>query len=311
MMHRYHTIASPRLVSVVLVILVISGCAYQLGDLENPGRGFNLVSEGAEIEMGMEAANEIESEIRIIRNPEIQQYITNLGQYLVQYSRRPNLRYAFKVVDTDEINAFALPGGFIYINRGLIVEADSEAELAGVIAHEIGHVVARHGAKRMSQIIALQLGLSVFESLSDQDRRTQITALVAQALATGFLLKNSRDNERQADDLGTETLYRAGYDPIALARFFDKLSQQYSPSSIEVFLSTHPSPGERVGNVQALIATFPPRPYVTDTPQFDHIKQMLSANTLSAPQTRQKQGVPQAPRRRMRPGAVGGSYRRR
>lgn len=272
---------SRRLVVAFAVFLLIGsgGCAYQLGNLENPQSGFNFIPQDMEIEMGWEAANEIEGEEDVLKNAQIQQYLSTLGQRLVQYSRRPDIAYQFKVIASDDINAFALPGGFIYVNSALIEEADNEAELAGVLAHEIGHVVARHGAKRMSKLIALQLGFALFWELSDQEQEDEWKLLLADAIATGFLLKNSRDDERQADDLGTETLYRAGYDPIALAYFFDKLRKEHDPSAIETFLSTHPSPGERINNVQALIATFPPNPAaITDTAEFQEMKYLASGH---------------------------------
>lgn len=309
-MRKYaHMLRYKQVVLIIFTVILVWGCAaYQPGSLEDPG-GFNIISQTTEIQMGLEAAQEIETEVRIIEDPYIQNYMNNLGQYLAQYSRRPNLAYQFKVVDTDEINAFALPGGFIYINRGLIVEAQNEAELAGVIAHEIGHVAARHGAKRMSTLIAFQLGFAAFERMSDQDRDTEIKLLIAQAIATGFLLKNSRDNERQADDYGTENLYLAGYEPMALARFFDKLGRDYSPSRIEVFLSTHPSPGERVRNVQRLVATFPPKPYTTDTPEFQQVKYVLrSRNFKTLPQKGHHRY--NFPRGTLRQKAIG-SYRRK
>lgn len=293
---------------VVFVLFLGGGCSYQLGNLHNPGGGFNLIPQGTEIQIGMEAAAEIETEERVLSDTYIQHYMNRLGQKLVQNSRRPDIAYQFKVIDSDEINAFALPGGFIYVNRGLIAEASNEAELAGVISHEIGHVAAKHGAKRMTKMLALQLGMAVFWELSDKERDTQLKLLVANAIATGFLLKNSRDNERQADDLGTETLYKAGYDPIAMAHFFDKLGREYSPSRVEVFLSTHPSPGERAKNVEWLIASFQPKPYATDTPEFQNVKQRLTSGSGSAPQSGN------LPRRQsLKQKAIGrpGTYRRR
>ena len=293
---------------VVFVLLLGGGCSYQLGNLNNPGGGFNLIPQGTEIQIGMEAASEIESEENVLTDSYVQNYVNRLGQKLVQYSRRPDIAYQFKVIDTDEINAFALPGGFIYVNTGLITEASNEAELAGVISHEIGHVAAKHGAKRMTKLIALQLGFAAFWELSDHDQETEIKLLIANAIATGFLLKNSRDNERQADDLGTETLYKAGYDPIAMAHFFDKLGKDYSPSAVEVFLSTHPSPGERVKNVEWLITSFQQKPYITDSPEFQDVKQRIASGSTLAPQPAN------APRGQgLKQKAVGrpGSYRRR
>jgi predicted Zn-dependent protease len=302
-MNHFKMLRYKHVMTTIFVVIFLWSCAYQPGSLENPERGFNLVSQSMEIQMGMEAAREVESEMKIMNDPQIQNYISSLGQRLVQYSRRPDIGYQFKVVDTDEINAFALPGGFIYINRGLIQEAESEAELAGVVGHEIGHVVARHGAKRMSKLIALQIGFTVFEAMSDRDRQTQIQLLLAQALATGYLLKNSRDSERQADDLGAENLYRAGYEPLAMAQFFDKLGHGSNPGAIDTFFSTHPNPGERIRNVEALIATFPPKPYITDTPEFQRIKQMLASKSSTGRSNRQQRARP-------RQRAIGNSRRR-
>ncbi len=308
MMNRFkvlHDTQNTRIVLTTFIIIIVGGCAYQPGSFEDPW-GFNIVSQSTEVQMGQEAAREIETEVRIVTDPQVQNYISKIGQHLVQTSRRADIVYQFKVVDTEEINAFALPGGFIYVNRGLITEAGNEAELVGVIAHEIGHVASRHGAKRMSTLIAVQMGFAVFQEMSDNDRSTQIKLLIANALATGFLLKNSRDYERQADDYGAENLYLAGYDPMGMARFFDKLAQQHSPSSIEVFLSTHPSPGERVRNVEALVATFPPKSYITDTPEFQQVKHLLSGRNFSTP-LRQKRTVPGG---RLRQKVIGGPRRR-
>ena len=292
----YRTLTQRRfmLVFVALTVMRVSGCAYQPGSFGDLTGGFNLIPQDMEIQIGAEAATEVEAEERVFNQPYIQDYINSLGQRLAQASRRPDIAYQFKVIDTDDINAFALPGGFIYVNRGLIEEAGSEAELAGVLAHEIGHVAARHGAKRMSKLITLQLGFALFWELSEKERDEELGLMIADAIATGFLLKNSRDDERQADDLGTETLYYAGYDPIALAYFFDKLAKEHSPSAIETFLSTHPSPGERIQNVQALIATFPPNPQaISDTSAFQDIRQSLTGTRPSiqqyAPQNRLRQ----------------------
>ena len=197
----YRTLTQRRfmLVFVALTVMRVSGCAYQPGSFGDLTGGFNLIPQDMEIQIGSEAANEVETEEQVFNQPYIQDYVNMLGQRLAQASRRPDISYQFKVIDTDDINAFALPGGFIYVNRGLIEEAGSEAELAGVLAHEIGHVAARHGAKRMSKLIALQLGFALFWELSEKERDEELGLMIADAIATGFLLKNSRDDERQAE----------------------------------------------------------------------------------------------------------------
>jgi predicted Zn-dependent protease len=218
------------------------------------------LTEQQEIELGREAAAQVEKQQPMVQNEEVESYIDRLGQFLVEYSGRRNIKYQFKVVDSTQINAFALPGGFIYVNRGLIEEADNESELAGVIAHEIGHVVERHSVDQVKRAQLTGLGLSMLDIfLGGRGVTGQIANIAGQMVATGAFLKYSRDAEREADQVGAKNVYDAGYDPHGMITFFEKLSRlgQSHPNAIEGFFSTHPSPEERVQNISELIASFP------------------------------------------------------
>ncbi len=236
-------------------VFFLSGCAgYQPGQLEKATSGFNLLSQHEEVAFGVEFSRQFESSNRIITDWNWQNYVNTIGQRLVRASRRPNLSYRFKVVDTDVINACAFPGGFIYVNRGLISAAANEDEVAGIIAHEIGHVAAKHGARAMSRQLLINLGLLTLEDLTEEDKDQQIYLMVAQIFAQGFSMKYSRDDERQADDLAVETLYYAGYDPVAWIDFLARMEQGNS-SSFNLLRSTHPNTSERVRNVYSTFNT--------------------------------------------------------
>ncbi|MEB3267339.1 MAG: M48 family metallopeptidase [Leptolyngbya sp.] len=178
------------------------------------------------------------------RDPEIVAYVNRIGQSLAATSERPpndNFQYTFQIVDDDAVNAFATSGGFVYINRGLMLEADNEAELAGVMAHEIGHIVGRHSINRMREL-ALARGIAGGLGVN-QD------ALVGLGVELALFLPNSRSAEYEADTLGFHNMGRAGYDQRGFITFMQKLGEGGSPPE---FLSTHPNPDNRVGNLQAM-----------------------------------------------------------
>ena len=163
---------------------------------------FGGISEAQEIELGREAATMIEADLQLLDDQRVGDYVSRLGQALVARSGRAELSYAFTVVDSPEINAFALPGGFIYVNRGLIEAAENESELAGVLGHEIGHVVARHGVDQMQRAQIASLGLGVLGSLLGRGRAASIGNMAGELVAGGAFMKFSRDAEREADQLG-------------------------------------------------------------------------------------------------------------
>jgi predicted Zn-dependent protease len=192
-------------------------------------------------------------------------------------SKRNQIAYTFHVVDSDEVNAFAVPGGYLYVNRGLIEAADSESELAGVLGHEIGHVVGRHSARQMTQ----QLGLAVIASMALGEDPGLIAQLTAQILATGAITSYSRDMESEADGYGVQELYDAGIDPNGLATFFDKLVAMRGGEgggTLEKFFSTHPDPGARASAVRSQAARLPAKPGLRqDSPAFQSTKARVLA----------------------------------
>jgi predicted Zn-dependent protease len=237
------------------------------------------MSEAQEIELGRQAAAEVERTQPLLDDTVVNAYIKGLGLHLVEYCGRPNIEYHFKVIDTPEVNAFALPGGFVYVNRGLIEKAGNESELAGVLAHEIGHVVGRHSVEQVKRAQLTGLGLGVLDMiLGGRGTAASIANMASQMVASGAFMKYSRDAEREADRLGARNLYDAGFDPRGMVTFFQKLDamRKREPNVIEAFFSTHPSPDERVKNVSDLIRSFPPKegPF-TDSGKLEQIQARL------------------------------------
>jgi predicted Zn-dependent protease len=220
------------------------------------------MTEAQEIELGRQAAAEVENEQPLIEDAVVNAYVKGLGLHLVEYCGRTDIEYHFKVIESPEVNAFALPGGFIYVNKGLIQKAENESELAGVLAHEIGHVVARHSVDQVKRAQMTGLGLGVLDMiLGGRSTAANLANIASQMVASGAFMKYSRDAEREADRLGARNLYDAGFDPQGMVTFFQKLDamREREPNVIEAFFATHPSPDERVENLSGLIESFPPK----------------------------------------------------
>jgi predicted Zn-dependent protease len=209
-----------------------------------------LLSETDEIQLGHQTDAEVVQEYGIYEDAKLTAYLNDICQRLGKISHRPNLTYHFKVVDVSVVNAFAVPGGYVYFTRGILASLNDEAELAGVMGHEIGHIAARHSARQYSQAQLAQLGLGVGMIFAEK-----IPALSELGqLGVGMLfLRFSRDNERQADDLGVEYSSKAGYDATQMASFFETL-ERMNPGSdrtgLPSWFSTHPSPEDRVQAVR-------------------------------------------------------------
>jgi predicted Zn-dependent protease len=214
-----------RLLSSLLVAclaLILAGCA------RNPVSGqqdFVMMSESQEIAMGRSADAEVRQQYRVYDNPALQRYVNDVGQKIAKRSHRPNLVYHFTVLDTPEINAFALPGGYVYITRGIMAYLNSEAELAAVLGHEIGHVTARHGVRQQSAAQAANIGLSV-ASIFVPELNTQIGHDLSNLFGGALLSGYGRDHELEADRLGAEYLARTDYDPQAMIRVIGVLKNQ-------------------------------------------------------------------------------------
>ena len=232
----------------------LSGCAI------NPATGKNqlmLVSEEQGIAMGRQADTAIIATIGLYPDAAWQTYIQKFGERLAATSERPDLPWTFRVVDDPAVNAFAVPGGFIYVTRGLLAHVTSEAELASVVGHEIGHVTARHTAAEMSKQQLMGVGLAVGSIASSQV--AQYADMANQALGVLYL-KYSRDDESQADELGLRYMRRANYDPRQMPEVFvmlERLSASEGGGRLPEWLATHPSPGNRVDAINQQIATLP------------------------------------------------------
>lgn len=242
------------------------------------GKGVNFYSLEKEIALGKQLAQEVERSSKLIDDPVVTEYINRVGQNLVRNSDA-RVPFTIKVIDSDEVNAFALPGGFFYVNSGLILRAQEESELAGVMAHEISHVTARHGTKnatkgQIAQLATIPLlllgpagvaGYGLYEGLNI-------------ALPLTFL-KFSRDAEREADFLGLQYMYKAGYDPNAYITFFERIQadEKRRPGTIPKVFSTHPPTPERIENAQKEIARILPNrtEYIVTTSEFDSVKERL------------------------------------
>jgi predicted Zn-dependent protease len=237
----------------------------------------NWYSLEKQIEMGRGYAQQVESSTKLISDPEITEYINRIGQNLVRNSDA-QVPFTIKVVDTDDINAFALPGGFFYVDTGLILAADNEAELAGVMSHEIAHVAACHLARENTRGQLMQLA-SIPLIFVGGGIGYAAQSLASMAIPMGFL-KFARSFESEADFLGVEYLYRAGYDPQALTSFFEKIKamEKHKPGTLAKTFETHPQTPDRIAKTQQEINTLlPPEPmYKLDTSEFQDIKTRLA-----------------------------------
>jgi len=238
----------------------------------------NWVSLEKEIAMGNQIAGEFEQTARMIDDPVVSEYVDRIGQNLVKHSDA-KVPFHIKVVDTDEVNAFAFPGGYFYVNKGLILAADSEAERAGVMAHEISHVTARHATQRMSKAQYLQL--AAIPALFVGGYWTQ--TLIQQGMGLGLnleLMGITRNSEREADQLGIQYLWNSGYDPNAFVSFFEKMQEQEKskPGKLAGWFRTHPSTDDRIMASLDEQRYLPEKDnYVLNTSEFDRVKARLLA----------------------------------
>jgi len=250
----------------------------------NVGKGLDFYSLEHEIALGKQLAQEVDKSAKFINDPVINEYVNRVAQNLVRNSDA-RVPFTIKVIDSDVVNAFALPGGFFYVNSGLILHADEESELAGVMAHEIAHVCARHGTKQATKGEIVNLasipamifipyswaGYAIYQGMNF-------------AIPLTFL-KFSRDDEREADYLGLQYMYKAGYDPNSFVSFFEKVEadEKKQPGTIPKVFATHPPTPDRIESIQKEIATILPArdEYIVSTSEFDSVKarlQMIEAN---------------------------------
>jgi len=232
--------------------LLCSATVYAHEDLEP---GFNLFSKQQDVEIGRQSAAQVEQQLPMLPTSATTQMVESMTGRLAAAMPNSGFTYRARVVNVSDVNAFALPGGFLYVNRGLIEAADSEGQLAGVVAHEMAHIALRHGTNQASKAYLAQAGLSILGGLiggkrSDTD---EIVNAVGGFGLNALFLKYSRDDESEADALGARMMANAGYDPVEMADFFEKLRQAEArdPSKFEQFFSDHPPPGDRAAHIRA------------------------------------------------------------
>lgn len=241
-----------------------------------PTHGFDIFSQDEEIQLGKQNAAEVMKQMPVLPDSDpVVQYVQKLGARLA--ARAPGYKwpYSFHVVNVKEINAFALPGGPIFVNLGTIQAADNEAQLAGVMAHEISHVVQRHGTRAASKQMGAQLPLTILGGLLGNGSLAKAAEMGISFGVGSYFLKNSRQSESEADLLGTDIMYDTSYEPAQMAVFFEKLEKQMGPNAnslINQFMSDHPNPGNRAEAVSREVKTLMARSYLGDSSDFREIK---------------------------------------
>ncbi len=233
---------------VLMVLLTITPTA----------EAFQLVSIDQEIRIGQDMADQMEAEYGLYHDRHWNRLVAEIGQRLVPYSRRPELPYQFRILDTDQVNAVAIPGGFVYVYRGLLDAVNDDDELAAVIAHEIAHVANRHSMRRLERNLGIQLGLTFLFRLLLRNEPSasgwqQVSNVGVHLLNQGY----SREDEFDADLTGAQMMAQAGYDPKGMIRFFQALQEmrRREPSRIEVFFSTHPPHSDRIERIEEWMDT--------------------------------------------------------
>lgn len=296
----------------VAVGLFLLAAASGLWAQRIPKPGFNLFSREQDIQLGKEGAAEIEKQVNLVDNREVNEYIERLGRKLASAPEADSYPYSFKVVFDESINAFALPGGPTYMHTGLMLAAENEAQLAGVMAHEISHVALRHGTNQASKANLIGLGAMLGGGLVGGGSLSgQLAQLGIGFGANSVLLKFSRSAERDADILGVRIMSHAGYNPIEMARFFEKLEAESGRrSGVAEFFSSHPNPGNRMKRVEEEIRYLPRRSYDADTGQLARIQNILRGLTPPPKKqppkpeaSRPSEGAASAPAPRVEPSA--------
>ena len=256
--------------------------------------GFNMFSKEQDVQLGKESAAEVEKQMQIVTDPKIAALIAGIGRRLLTAPQADaqSFAYSFKVVNDKSINAFALPGGPTFTHTGLIAAADNESQIAGVLAHEISHVVLRHGTSNVSKANLLQIPAMLGGALGGGGMLGQLAQLGVGLGANSLMLKFSRNAESDADMLGTRIMHTVGYNPIEMARFFEKLEAESGgkEGKMAQFFSDHPNPGNRVKAVQAEILLLPKRAsYDAESGTIAQVKQAVGGLPAPPPPPKQQQ----------------------
>ena len=216
---------------------------------------FTLISVDDEIQLGKEAQQQVRKQVPVVTDATVRSYISGLGRRLAVRAAGPKYPYNFSTANYREINAFALPGGPVWVNRGTIAAAANEAQLAAVLAHEIAHISQRHAADQISKSLVANGLIGLLGAMLGSNRSAQTAQLGARVLAGGYMLKFSRDDEREADSAGAALMRRAGWDAREMIAFMETLRREQGrdPAAMEVFLSSHPAPGERAQRLRGTL----------------------------------------------------------
>ncbi len=264
-----------------------------------PRPGWNMFSKEQDIELGREYAKQVERQFVVVQNRELTDYVNRIGMRLVEKGGLEKYPFSFKVVQEDSINAFALPGGPMYVHTGLLRAVENEAQLAGVLAHELSHVVLRHGTNQASKAQFAQLGALLAGAVIGTGSITgQLAQLGIGLGANSVLLKYSRNAESQADLLGAYTMAKAGYNPIEMARFFERLEAERkgkTPKLVEIFTASHPSPGNRVKAIEGQLPYMPRGPYNASEGDLKRVQAIVAKLPKMAKPAQPGQGSATAP----------------
>ncbi len=245
------------------------------------------ISQQQEVQMGVEYAQQINAQLPIVQDPELNRYINVLGDSIARLTSRGNLDWRFFIVDSKEVNAFAVPGGFIYVNRGLIERTDRMDEVAGVLGHEIGHVVRRHTVKQMEKAQGANIGVTLACVLTSVCN-SQVAGAAINIAGGAVFARFSRQDELEADNEGINNVVRAGINPQGIVTMFQKLiaERRSRPAGVEAWFRTHPLEEDRIAAVQARINQIPPATLArlgTDTRNFHTFKARLQSLPPSPP----------------------------
>lgn len=214
-----------------------------------------VISVADEIQLGRQAQQQVRQRVPQLSDPQVTRYVTSIGRRLATRAGGPRYPYSFSVANQREINAFALPGGPVWIHRGAIAAAANEAQLAAILAHEVAHVSRRHAAAQITKNLVANGLIGLLGAVLGNDRSARTAQIGAQVLADGYMLEFSRDDEREADAVGAAIMRRAGWDPREMIGFMEMLRRQQgqNPGAVEVFLSSHPAPAERIHQLRRTI----------------------------------------------------------
>ncbi|MEJ7608609.1 MAG: M48 family metallopeptidase [Bryobacteraceae bacterium] len=286
-----------------LVLCLVAASSSTLSGQRNPGAplrpGLNTFSKEQDIRLGQEAAQQVRQKSQVVQNQFLQDYVNRIGQRLANApeARQSEFPFTFTVINAPSVNAFALPGGPMFIHTGLLKDVENEAQLAGVMGHEMSHVILRHGTNQASKANLLQIPAMLASMVAGHSMLGQLAAAGVGLGASSVLLRFSRTDESEADALGSHLMSEAGYNPIEMARFFQRLAASGGTRGPQ-FLSDHPDPGNRQRAIEEEVRTLPQRSYGYESGSFQRMKQELGqvpAVTSEQGQFRSTNATPGSP----------------